>query len=136
KRVSTYAEATYPTARRVGVFHGVTSVPDFNEARRIPNAARIKQMVDDIRAMTPSDRPAFMHAFPMNWFLDLSTLQAVMDQLGTNYVAVRPDQLGSLYREHLKREQVWWRFPSSIAVIEHDPIELVGRFRNESDGER
>ena len=136
KRVSTYAQATYPTDRGVGVFHGVTSCPSFNEARRIGNAARIKQMVDDIHTMTPSGRPAFMHAFVMNWFFDLSTIQAVMDQLGPNYVAVRPDQLGLLYREYLKKEQVWSQFPSPIAVIEHDPIELVGRLRNESGGKR
>lgn len=135
KRVATYAEATYPTDRGVGVFHGVTSCPDFNEASRMGHAARVKQMVDDIHAMTPSAGPGFMHAFLMNWFLDLSTLEDVMDQLGSNYVAVRPDQLGRLYREHLKREQVWSRFPSPIAIIEHDPIELVGRLRNEADGE-
>jgi len=136
KRVSTYAQATYPTDRSVGVFHAVTSCPAFDEARRLGNATRIKQMVDDIHTMTSSDRPAFMHAFLMNWFLDLSTIQAVMDQLGPNYVAVRPDQLGLLYREYLKREQVWSQFPSPIVVIEHDPIELVGQLRNESDGEQ
>jgi len=49
---------------------------------------------------------------------------------------VRPDQLGSLYRGYLRREQTWSQFPSPIAVIEHDPIELVGRLRNESEGEQ
>jgi hypothetical protein len=107
KRVSTYAEATYPTAGNVPVFHAVTSVHfvDFNARYDDANRkARIMQLVDDIHAIT-SERPAFLHAFTMNWYTDLPMIQEVMSRLGSNYVAVRPDQLAALYREHLKSKQ-------------------------------
>ncbi|MBU6410870.1 MAG: hypothetical protein KGR98_10835, partial [Verrucomicrobia bacterium] len=127
KRVSTYAEATYPTARNVPVFHATTSWPE-----KVSRQERVQQLVEDIHAITPARRPAFLHPFALNWFTDLPLLQEVMDRLGPDYVAVRPDQLAALFREHLKKVRVWSRFASPIAVIEHEPIQIPGQLRNVS----
>ena len=103
KQVSTYTEATYSTTLNVPVFRAVTSFSD--EHTDSTRDKRIKQFVDDIHAMTRSRRPAFLHAFAYDWTTDLSMLKEVMDRLGPDYVAVRPDQLAALYREYQKKSK-------------------------------
>jgi hypothetical protein len=43
-----------------------------------------------------------MHAFVLNWFCRYDTLKQVMERLGPEYVFVRPDELGRLYKEAQK----------------------------------
>ena len=103
KQVSTYTEATYSTTLNVPVFRAATSFSD--EHTDSTRDKRIKQFVDDIHAMTRSRRPVFLHAFVYGWTTDLPMLKEVMDRLGPDYVAVRPDQLATLYREHQKKSK-------------------------------
>ncbi|NLH99737.1 MAG: hypothetical protein GX446_09645 [Chthonomonadales bacterium] len=113
RRVSDYGEATYPVGANVGVFHAVTGWVEEDTREK-----RIQRMVEEIRAITPSERPAFLHAFIWNWGADMSIYPEVMKALGPRYVAVRPDHMAHLYREHLAAKQILVRLPNSVAAIE------------------
>ncbi len=119
KRVSDYGEATYPSARNVPVFHAVSGWTE-NATRE----QKIKQMVEEIRSMTPSERPAFMHAFIWNWGADMSVYPEVMKRLGPGYVAVRPDHLAALYRQDLGWRQLLVRMPTQTMAIEGRPVSV------------
>lgn len=127
KVVSDYNEATYSTARSVPVFRAATSwnEPDTREER-------IARLVADVRAMTPPERPAFLHFFVLNWFSDLPLLQDVLKRLGPEYVAVRHDHLAALYRQYAASQQVLLRAPRMIAAIEGLPIEFQAVAHNAS----
>jgi len=56
-------------------------------------------MIKDIREWTPKNRPAFLHVFLGNWLKTLDVLELVQKGLGSDYVAIRPDQLAVLFRE-------------------------------------
>ncbi len=56
--------------------------------------------IDEIKKFTPtSARPLFLHVFLANWLTNMSMAEKIAKGLGPEYVAVRPDQLVSLYRE-------------------------------------
>lgn len=57
-------------------------------------------MVDDIRRWTPQARPAFLYVFLANWLTEMGMAQTIAQQLGSNYVPVRADELVSLYGEY------------------------------------
>jgi len=56
-------------------------------------------LVEGIRQATPSIRPGFMNVFVLGNYLIRScrVLELVMAELGDEYVAVRPDEMGYLY---------------------------------------
>jgi len=125
RRVMDYQEATYATARNMPVFHAVTGWR--MDASR---EERIAEMVADIQRFTPASRPAFLHAFVLNWFADLPMLKEVADRLGPDYVVVRPDHLARLAQQDLAERKVLARFPQVAAVIEGRPTALAGTVRN------
>jgi hypothetical protein len=125
RRVTSGRDATYPSARNMPVFHAVTGWKMVATREE-----RIRDMVDDLRRMTPPERPAFLHAFALNWFTDLPLLQEVVAQLGPEYVAVRPDHLAALWREAMAREQVLVQLPEVAAGIEGLDLALTGSVRN------
>ena len=127
RRVMGYDEATYATAGNRPVFHAVTGWR--MEASR---EERITEMVADLRRFTPASRPAFLHAFVLNWFADLPLLQEVADRLGPDYVVVRPDHLAQLAQQDLAAQQVLVRFPQTAAVLEGHPTAFTGTVRNTS----
>lgn len=59
------------------------------------NEANNRWLADEIRARTPTERPAFMFVHPLSWSYYPSDLAAVMELLGDEYIAVDP---GSLMR--------------------------------------
>ena len=117
--------ATYPTTHNVPIFRAVTT---WNEQE--DHAARVARLVSDVKQMTPAQRPAFLHFFALNWFVDLPLLQEVVKQLGPDYVFVRPTQLSALWREDMTQRQILARFPNSAAGIEGQPLTLRGSIRN------
>ena len=119
KVVSEYGDATYSTARGVPVFRAVTSWSETDSREE-----RIARLVADVRAMTPPERPAFLHFFVLNWFSDLPLLQEALRRLGPDYVAVRHDHLAALYRQSASAQQILLRAPRKIAAIEGAPIEF------------
>ncbi|HZT43186.1 MAG TPA: GxGYxYP domain-containing protein [Chthonomonadaceae bacterium] len=125
RRVADYEDATYPTARRVPVFHALT-----NWADGLPRDQQIASVVSQIRALTPPTRPAFLHLFVLNWFADLPMLQEILSRLGPDYVPVRPDHLATLYREELAKERVLVRAPSDVSGIEGQPIAFTAHVQN------
>jgi len=125
RRLPSGQETTYPTARNVPVFHAVTGWK--MDATR---EERVKDMVADVRRMTPPQRPAFLHVFALNWFTDLPMLQDVLEELGPEYVAVRPDHLAKLWREAMSKEQIALRAPFVVAGIEGTDLALQGSVRN------
>ena len=66
-----------------------------------PSARRdaVYYMVNEIKRWTPPQRPAFLHVFLANWLTSLDMAEGIVKGLGTEYLPVRPDQLGPLYQE-------------------------------------
>ncbi|MCX7048131.1 MAG: GxGYxYP family putative glycoside hydrolase [Candidatus Sumerlaeota bacterium] len=117
RRLSRYDEAFYPTARGVPVFHAVTNWEEGATRQR-----KSDLFVEQIRAATPTARPAFLHAFIWNWGADLSTLPEVMERLGSQYIAVRPDHLAALASQALARSKIVVRCAPSVMAIEGQEI--------------
>ena len=86
-----YSDFTYTLA---------TGQPAF---RAITNGKGPQNLADQIRSYTANNRPAFVNAFIWNWGSSLSDLKKTLDLLGSEYVAVTPSQLNTLYRESQKR---------------------------------
>ena len=126
-RVSGYEDATYPTARSIGVFHAATNMADAT-----PRDAQIAGLVRQIKALTPAQKPAFLHLFALNWYTDLPMLQEVLTKLGPEYAAVRPDQLSALYHDYLLLEKAIVRAPSRLAAIGDGPIRFTVHAQNVS----
>jgi len=123
KKVSSYADATFPTARNVPVFRAVSSCAGMRRTPTVEEKAR--SLADEVRAMTPKQRPAFLHVFVLNWFADLPALQAAARLLGPDYVCVRPDHLAALFRQELQRRKVWIRASEALACIDGQPVEFA-----------
>lgn len=56
-------------------------------------------MINEIKRWTPPQRPAFLHVFLANWLTSLDMAEGIVKGLGSEYVPVRPDQLGPLYHQ-------------------------------------
>lgn len=63
-------------------------------------------LVDQIRKATPEERPAFINVFVLGNYVINNTrcLQLTMDQLGPDYVAVRPEHFAHLYKQSRERK--------------------------------
>ncbi len=131
RRIGVEEDPTYPTARDVPVFRAVGRWRQ--DAGR---AERVKEVLADVRRMTPERRPAFLHVFVLNWFADLSMLEQIAKELGPEYVPVRPDHLAALWRRAMRREVVLLRAPRRLAAIEGAATEIAGRVRNVSGAEQ
>lgn len=116
---------TYPTARNVPVFHAATT---WNQEET--REQRIERMVRDLREAAGTERPAFLHAFVLNWFADLGQLREVADRLGREFVCVRPDHLTALYGQHLAGRKLLLRMPTSLAAIEGRRLRIEARIQN------
>jgi hypothetical protein len=125
RRVSGYADATYPTVRNVPVFHGVTGWREEDTREE-----RVARMVAEVRSFTPKERPAFLHLFVWNWGFDLPMLRDVLRGLGDEYVAVRPDHLAALYRQYMERQQILLRVPPVITSIEGQLLVFTASLHN------
>lgn len=125
RRVDSYDEATYPIVRNLPVFHAVT-----NWNGQLSREEQIDSLVEQIRAFAPKRRPAFLHLFALNWFTDLSMLPEIMKRLGDDYVVVRPDALGALYREYLKQEKLLVSCPDLIVRIVGLPLRFQCTLEN------
>jgi hypothetical protein len=128
RRVSGYEDATYPTARNVPVFHALTNWSD-----TLTREQQIDSVTAQIRAVTPSERPAYMHLFVLNWFADLPMLKEVTRRLGPDYRIVRPDQLTAYYSQEMARERVLVRVPRTIAAIIGQPVRWTALLQNGAD---
>jgi len=118
-------DPTYPTARNVPVFHAVGTW-----RMTATREERVEELVADVRRMTPTQRPAFLHVFALNWFTDLPLLQATLERLGPEYVAVRPDHLAQLWRTAMAQQRILARFPSVAPAVEGTDLVLRGTVRN------
>lgn len=117
RRLTDPNEAAYPTAHKIAVFHAVTGWNEMDNREE-----RISRMVNEIRAMTPLTRPAFLHVFVWNWGVDLEILSEVAKTLGGEYVPVRPDHLAMLYREWLSRQGLVVRVSTPVSAVEGAPL--------------
>ena len=125
RRAASYAEAVTSVTGNVPVFSAVTTWQE-----NVTDAEAVKLMVSDIRRMSPSSGPAFLHLFVWNWGAKLSVLQEVLSQLGPEYEAVRPDHLVSLYRQFLKQETALVKVPELTAGIEGQLLTLPVLIQN------
>ncbi|NOY82799.1 MAG: hypothetical protein GXP31_17510, partial [Kiritimatiellaeota bacterium] len=128
RKVSADADATFPTGRNVPVFRAVTSCAGLQRAKTLEEKARL--IADEVRAMTPKQRPAFLHVFVLNWFANLPVLETAARMLGSEYVCVRPDQLAALFRRELQRRKVWLRAPQALAAIEGRALDFTVDVQN------
>ncbi len=56
--------------------------------------------LEEIVGNLPDQRPAFVHIFLQNWGYHYEDIKELVDQLPEDFVIVRPDELGALYKEH------------------------------------
>jgi len=86
----------------------VGGVPVFRAVNRppfiltyTPSARRDAEQftVKEITSWTPRQRPAFLFVFLANWLTDMEMAENIARALGNEYMAVRPDQLVSLYQQ-------------------------------------
>jgi hypothetical protein len=123
--VSGYDDATYPTARNVPVFHALTNWSD-----TMTRDQQIESLTAQIRAVTPKERPAYMHLFVLNWFADLPMLDEITRRLGPEYRIVRPDHLAAYYGQELARNRVLVRIPPIVAGIIGQPVRFSATLQN------
>ena len=89
--------AGVPVFRDVmGLASWLTQNLDFTPYAQKETVTRVAEI---IKQWTPAYRPAFLHVGANNWLRNLGMLSDITKELGENYVAVRPDQLVSLYRQ-------------------------------------
>jgi len=124
-RVTDYDAAVYPTARGVPVLHAVSGWIE-----GAPRDEQVRHVVEQVRRITPAERPAFLHVFIWNWGFDLGMLRAVLDGLGPDYTAVRPDQLAMLCGGYLREQTVLLRFPRQVAGPEGAALVVGGQICN------
>ncbi len=117
RRLSDPSEVTYLTSRQVAVFHAITGWREEDSREE-----RISRMVNEIHAMTPSTRPAFLHVFVWNWGFDLEMLHEIAKRLGDDYVPVRPDHLAQLYHQWLSQQKLLIRSPTHIVAVGERPV--------------
>lgn len=53
--------------------------------------------------------PCFLYVFLANWLTEMGMAQTIAQELGSNYVPVRPDELASLYGRYAgkSRKQIF-----------------------------
>lgn len=86
-----YADFTYRLPTGQPVFRAVSYGP------------QAEQLANEVRRHVGTTRPAFVNAFVFLWGAKLSSLKAMLDALGPDYVAVTPSQLNALYRQSLNK---------------------------------
>ena len=59
----------------------------------------VEFVVRSIRENTPASPPFFFHVFLANWLITMDMAEEIVHQLGPAYIAVRPDQLVSLFEQ-------------------------------------
>ena len=74
----------------------MAGVPVFRACLK-SEARTVDGVVSDIRKWTPRGRPEFIFVSLSNWLTRLEYAEAVIAQLGPEYVAVTPEQLVGLY---------------------------------------
>jgi len=129
RRVTRYEDANYLTDRNVPVFHAALAWPE-----GLSREERLADLVRQVKLMTPTQRPAFLHLFVLNWFADLPLLKELRNRLGDDYVAVRPDHLAQLYLQAMEREQILIRAPECVATVGGRPVQFTLHLRNTSKG--
>jgi len=77
----------------VPVFHSLTTGGD----RDTTGAKLADQMLAQILAVVPAERPAFILAFGIYWFMGPKEVKAIVDRMPADFVAVRPSELAELY---------------------------------------
>ena len=97
----TTPENTLTEVGGIPVFRSVNSGPP-QGYNWTPSSRRQAEfyMIDEIKRWTQNQRPGFFHVFLANWLTHLEMVANIAKGLGPEYVAVRPDQLVMLYREH------------------------------------
>ena len=79
----------------------VDGVPVFHSINRSDK----KRILIDIRSQIPSEPPAFMHVFLLNWNYKYQDIKKLVDSLPRNVLVVRPDELAALYLEYIKSQE-------------------------------
>lgn len=91
--VAGYPQSHRLSEGRVPVFHALTSFmpPD--------TGTQAEQWAREIRAVTPAERPGFIHFFGVVWFSNPTDMADTVKALNPQtYVPIRPDTMADLYR--------------------------------------
>lgn len=81
-----------------GTVHTVDGVPVFHAANGWSD-----DMLEQITSAPGDRRPGFVHVFLLNWKFDMDAIAALVSHLPDDFVLVRPDELGALHREAVRR---------------------------------
>ncbi|MGA3262839.1 MAG: GxGYxYP domain-containing protein [Terracidiphilus sp.] len=79
------------------VFRSVNAGPGERTFTLEGRREAVATTVHQIRQATPKVRPYFMHVFLANWLITMDMVEDIARELGPEYVAVRPDQLVTLF---------------------------------------
>ena len=83
------------------VFHTLTRYKSWTLSTELAGRdqdAELAYLLDEIRANTPAERPAFMSAMVTSWTFLPSWIEALSDRLPPEYEVVNADELAELYR--------------------------------------
>jgi hypothetical protein len=92
-----YAESHF-AAGGVPVLHCLTT----GGSLAVREGRLADEMLAQIVAVAPTQRPAFILAFGIYWFMGPDQVKSIVDRLPADIVAVRPGELADLYREALR----------------------------------
>ncbi len=81
------------------VFRSVNGGPPNETFTLAGRREAVAFVVRSIRENTPASPPFFFHVFLANWLITMDMADEIVQELGARYVAVRPDQLVSLFEQ-------------------------------------
>lgn len=100
RRLGTTEDNLITVARGIPVFRAMNDWPPVGlPITKYSRDTAIWYEINDIKRWTPVRRPMFLHVCLGNWVTDLGIAEEIAARLGPEFVAVRPDQLVSLYQQ-------------------------------------
>ena len=87
------------TVKGKPVFRSVNGPPHGETFTLEGRREAVDSVVRSVRENTPASPPFFLHIFLANWLITMDMAEQIVHQLGPQYVAVRPDQLVSLFMQ-------------------------------------
>ncbi len=95
KCADSYADAHRLSPGGVPIFRCLTTGMGLN----MSHDELVETMYRELLGAVPEERPAFIQAFAIYWFVGPSDVQTVTQRLGPEFALVRPDELAALYRQ-------------------------------------
>ncbi|MBC7327733.1 hypothetical protein H5T87_06425 [bacterium] len=100
-RVDSYEKSSMLLPSGVVVLRSVTTFDPAGGEKE-----HYKLLLEGVRNFTPRARPAFLNVFVQCYPMSPTLLRELLEELGEEYVPVRPDHIWELYREYRLRSRL------------------------------